>query len=313
MLTIVYNSEAEINNSLSLVFGHGLIGSALINSLKKQLNPLIESYIYPWHSSQDQDILLSNCRKIISTVLKKNDSINRIEIVWAAGKAGFYSSSDDTLNELMTFNKVLIWSEKIFSSLTKDQNLYFTMLSSAGGVYEGLKFIDNNSQISIKRPYGELKINQESTLLNSKIINKKIIRLSSVYGYCNPDQRMGLIPVMINNCIKNKVTNIFGNLDTLRDYIWIEDVCNYIAQMMTQRKNIQKEKVIEILASGKPTSIYEIKNKIEKKIGRKMYLSFMEEKNALNITFAKNALPSGWHPQDFETILTKIINNFYAR
>jgi nucleoside-diphosphate-sugar epimerase len=153
------------------------------------------------------------------------------------------------------------------------------------------------------RHYGELKYEQENCLQNQeKCIVKVIYRPTSVYGYVGPGQRMGLIPTLISNGIQNRPSTIYGDSSTLRDYVFNENIGAYIVKNLFNASSKRKINV-HLLASGKPSSIFEIQNFVEQVIGKKIYLNFhstAETENTRDITVNSSALPADWSPTDIK-------------
>ena len=57
-----------------------------------------------------------------------------------------------------------------------------------------------------------------------------------------------------------------------------------------------------ILASGKPTTIFEVLHKVGKVVGRHAYCKFESiRSNASDMSFSRSVLPPSWRPTDIET------------
>ncbi|HMD68449.1 MAG TPA: hypothetical protein VKF42_06165, partial [Chitinivibrionales bacterium] len=83
--------------------------------------------------------------------------------------------------------------------------------------------------------------------------------MSTVYGPIRKGFRLGLISTLIFNGARQEVSRIFGTINTLRDYVWCEDIGNYIARAIAENDDDQNNSIV-YLASGKPSSIFEIKH-----------------------------------------------------
>jgi len=57
-----------------------------------------------------------------------------------------------------------------------------------------------------------------------------ILRMCNVYGYGDPNPRV--IPNTIGKCLKGISPYIFNNLDTIREYIYIDDTCIAVESML---------------------------------------------------------------------------------
>lgn len=291
---------------LVLVFGVGLLGNAILQSLVNHGQYTIESLPFNWTDPEQQLLdaeVISN--KITNILDHRNDEYNnpltRISFVWSAGKGGFLSTEAVMKQELKSYIQVL----DMFDELNKvhtDISFNFHLVSSAGGMHEGVKFVDDLKAINPCRPYGMLKQEQERVLKRDRTRESyTIYRPASVYGYVGNEGRLGLIPTLFYNCHFNKVTTIYGNINTLRDYVPCQDIGKYISDKIRYGVSAAEEPV-KLLASGKPTSIFEIKNIVEKITGKKVYLTFRDEgDNSSDITFSPSVIPVEWQCTDIET------------
>jgi len=302
------NKSAQIPTVL--IFGVGLIGSAIRSALiQKKL--YIEEYVpFSWTNIENQKL----SAKVIETKSFESFIINNTDniiAIWSAGKAGFQSSQKEISLEILAFSTVLQIIDNL-SNRFPVPKLGFYLISSAGGLFEGQRYIQPDSPLTIKRPYGNLKKIQEEMLYNfNKINEKRIFRLSSVYGNISNKMRMGLIPVLIYNGIMQKVTRIVGHSSTLRDFIWSNDVGKYIANMIMSNRPSSNVASTIILSSGKPSSIYEIQQIIEEIIGRKIYISLsLTPTNAEDITYSHSTLPNNWLSSDMKFSIKKIYYNW---
>ena len=61
-----------------------------------------------------------------------------------------------------------------------------------------------------------------------------------------------------------------------------------------------------ILAAGKPSALFEILNRIEKILNKKLFRHYIKTGgNAEHNTFSMNTRPLGWNPLDLETGIRK--------
>ena len=79
----------------------------------------------------------------------------RNTVVWAAGRAGFSASADECESELAAFEDA---AKAIGDLVTQrgERGFSLHLVSSAGGLYEGLHRVSTDSPMSPKRPYGIL-------------------------------------------------------------------------------------------------------------------------------------------------------------
>jgi UDP-glucose 4-epimerase len=79
-----------------------------------------------------------------------------------------------------------------------------------------------------------------------------IYRPSSIYGFSREAGRSGLINTLIKNAKSHSVSRIFGSLDTVRDYVLVTDIAEFIARRIIQAETHSQT---FILASGRPASV----------------------------------------------------------
>src|SRR6185437_6053098 len=180
----------------------------------------------------------------------------------------------------------------------------FHLISSAGGLFEGQKHVDRTSVPRPLRPYGHAKLEQERLLSRLPGQTRKIIyRLSSVYGFSGTGTRFGLVNTIIQNSVRRQSSNIFGNLHTIRDYVLVSDIGQFVADRL---RHLDLNSHIFSLASGKPTTIFEMLKRMEKIVGRRFFYTFDSvRKNATDMSFSPAILPQFWQPTDLETGLRK--------
>ena len=161
-------------------------------------------------------------------------------------------------------------------------------MSSAGGLFEGEKFVGRTSHPRPLRPYGTAKLRQEGAVSHLECIKSVIYRPSTVYGYCGGG-RAGLITSLVGNAQKFKVTTIYSQPGTLRDFVHADDVGRFIASKVFTRGG---EGQTYILASAKPTSATEIVGIVRNLIRRPLYVRYdPAPSNALHNSYLRTAAP----------------------
>lgn len=175
-------------------------------------------------------------------------------------------------------------------------------VSSGGTVY------GNNGMIASRESdptmpisaYGAHKLLIENYLrvFSSTIqLNYMIFRLSNPYGPLQSvDKGVGLIAAVIDAIRNDRAVDIYGDGETQRDYIYIEDAVRAMASAVWYEGN---HKIINI-GSGEGKSVNEIISLIEQTMGvkaKKNILprrSFDVRKSVLDISLVRNELD--WHP-----------------
>lgn len=281
------------------IFGVGLVGGAILRALRRNETEPPVTLPVNWRDQGQRMVDLSRLTKAVTVPPHPAGAIRRLDIVWAAGKAGFGARREELDPEIHAFRDIVAWSRALCPVLPGTR-IVFHMLSSAGGLFEGQRFIDDASQPSPRRPYGEAKFEQEKLVeeLRNEMI-AHIYRPSSIYGFSAAGGRSGLFNTLIANAKKHTTSRIFGGLDTLRDYVLSTDVGEFITGRI-ERPEAQSRSFI--LASGKPTSVTEMLQIASKVIGRPLYLMLeVQPSNASHITYRTSALPDDWRTTDLET------------
>ena len=274
------------------LFGFGVVGGAIFDHLTLRGFQCVSTPPVSWGQ---RDAFSRDLHGIAHRLVELSGDDCRMSVVWAAGRAGFAASSAEVELEMTSFELVVDMVASLAANVTGLGRLAFFHVSSAGGLFEGQHNVGNASTPNPKRPYGVLKARQEAKLhLLPAAVAKRIYRPSSIYGYIEPQKRMGLIPTLIYNGAIRRVSHIFGDISTLRDYVPADDIGAFIASEVLATHPEASSRPI-ILAAGKPTSIFEIKKVIESVIGHKMYTSYqLNQSNAQDNSFLRCDLPKNW-------------------
>ena len=305
-MLLLNSTVPDTEKHIVLIFGVGLLGNAIHQFLVNHGQYTTEILPFNWADPEQQLLDAEAISSKISNILfqRKDENSNcltRISFVWSAGKGGFLSTEAVMEQELKSYMCVLNMYDRL-NIIHTDISFNFHLVSSAGGMHEGVKFVDDIKAINPCRPYGMLKQEQERVLIRDRTRESyTIYRPASVYGYVGNEGRLGLVPTLFYNCHFNKVTTIYGNINTLRDYVPCQDIGKYISDKIRYGVSATEEP-IKLLASGKPTSILEIKNIVEKITGKKVYLTFRDEgDNSSDITFSPSVIPVEWQCTDIGT------------
>lgn len=257
----------------------GFIGQALIKKLK------IKKISYQAYSRKKKnDLIFINNYKNIKP--KKNSIL--IHLAQSQNPKKNFKKEIDLINSLVKKK----WKHIIFASSAK---IYGDSLT---------KHHKENGKIDCLNPYTKLKNESEKIILKS---NGTVMRFANVYGF--EVNKKTVISILIDK-IFNKKEIVMREIQSIRDFIWIDDVIDSIIRVIKK----QPAKILNI-GSGKSYSIKNVikiaikssginKKKIEgnKKLKKKSTI-------LLNINLAKNILQ--WQPkvtlkEGFEKIFKKI-------
>lgn len=149
-----------------------------------------------------------------------------------------------TLNPGNSNDKCLMGYERDFVQtaklcyLLKDTNCRLIFLSSGGTVY-GNQSIQPIREDAVPVPinhYGNLKLCIENTIRTFNFQSKRnmlVARISNPYG---PGQNylkgVGFIDAALKRAIHGETIEVWGNGDVVRDYIYIDDVCRMLYDLV---------------------------------------------------------------------------------
>ena len=333
-MLILHNAGNDGGNteiSIAAVFGVGLIGAHIVRNLYQLQYKVTHSLPFSWQDPSHRKKETANILDCIRNLMKNPDhndeqrrggvyplpaqaGINpapaiRIDFVWSAGKGGFGMSQDDTLFEMDSFSEIVEMAIDMHRE-NPSCMVRFHLLSSAGGLFEGQRNVGSDTEPCAKRPYAAMKLNQEQILGSCSDMVQFVYRPTSVYGFAGLNRRLGLIPTLLWNGSRNNVSSIFGTPDTLRDYVWAGDVGSFIADKILSKTS---ESETFILASGKPSSVFEIFRHVEKILNKKLFCHYISDGgNTEHNTFNITTWPKGWGPSQLETGISKTHNCMFS-
>lgn len=235
--------------TILLIGSSGFIGKRLKIKLKGKYHLICPS------SKKGFDI--ANLKKLNSVLKKKIDIIINL--------SGQISSKAKLLRIILKGNKNIVKALKF-----KNRKVMVYYISSS--LVYGYSSTPLNEK-SLTRPitsYSKIKLQGEKIYSKSNL-NFKILRLSNVYSYNNKD--------FINNIIysvKKSKKLIVNNINSFRNYIFIEDAVNTIIKIL---KTSLKYKVYNI--GHENLSLKKIINMTERSYKKK--LNYVDKKISLNL------------------------------
>jgi UDP-glucose 4-epimerase len=279
------------------LFGAGLIGSAVMRAITQEGIDSLVTLPFDWEDPGQRAADLASIGDAM--LATRASAVGRVEVIWAAGRAGFAATWPDAEEELVAFESVNRLCMQLRDAIPAARHRLH-MMSSAGGLFEGQRFVDDSTLPAPRRPYGHLKLEQEQRANRLSVdIIPFIYRPSSVYGLTKLGGRAGLITTLIQNAKRCSHTRIVGRLDTIRDYVLVNDIGKFVAQCMNRTAERPQS---FLLASGRPTAMCEVLDIVGKVIGRPLHLRLdTAPSNASHFSYRKSALPGDWVPTDLET------------
>ena len=303
-MKILIATQNPKEHHLVLVFGLGLIGSAIAKALLQLEFQSLADIPFDW---QD-DSQMADTRSIIeSFCLRISKRPGRLTFLWSAGTTGFYSSTDEADREYSLFRKMVEFALDL-QKILQPTAFNFHCVSSAGGLFEGQRVIRDTSCPTPVRPYGVLKKQQEDLLMNTfSEAEIAIYRPSSVYGP-KEQSRHGLINNLILNGRAGRMTVLDAHVMSLRDYVFAGDIGNFVARRIRFESDESINKPVQFLVSARCSSIFEVFQKIRRILNLHAQFRYDDQfGNHKNITFSDSVLPPGWRPVSLDVGLRQFI------
>lgn len=188
------------------------------------------------------------------------------------------------------YNIDIIQTIKILESI-KESKARILFASSGGTVYgepEQCPILEEHPLNPISH-YGIIKVSIEKILIMYNQIygmNNKIMRISNPYGPGQDYTRgVGIIDAIIKKGINNEKVIIWGDGSNIRDYIYIEDLCEAI-NLLIQYKG--KYSIFNV-SSCEGYTIKDIINIVEDVLDKSIEVEFQEKrKSDINHIYLEN-------------------------
>ena len=209
------------NKKTYIIIGsNGLIGSSIVNSFHLRYKFNYKNFLVKQiNNYYNLSSLIINNIKYLN-----RDNENKYSIIYCAGEGGF-SLDIKSANRQIDYLKNFISS--IYNSVNSE--ISFFLLSSLGC---------HSSQIDT--PYKKLTLANEEKVLSNP--NSHILRLPSIWGIKKfPLQPKGLIATLLMSLKESKKTRIFGDMNTLRNYISANQIGDNIFLLLINNQTLENE------------------------------------------------------------------------
>jgi UDP-glucose 4-epimerase len=259
-----------------LIIGHGFLGSAIFSDLTRK------GYAVKIFSRSLPPELLSN--HFIGKIeeIEENEHIfNGIStVIHAVHTTIPYTSDSDPVGDV---ESNVIPFIKLLNTCKKKNISKFIYLSSGGAVYghpTNSKPLNEIAQTNPESPYGISKlINEKYLMLYGKAFSNGfvILRASNIYGIGqNVTVPQGIIGHLIKSVKTNNEINIWGDGESRKDYLYLEDFLQAIVKVIEDKV---ARNCIYNIASGKTSSINELIHTVEKIANKKISCNYSPFKN----------------------------------
>ncbi|PLW80808.1 epimerase [Candidatus Woesearchaeota archaeon] len=279
-----------MKNNILIIGSTGFIGKNLLESFLIDSNNI--ALLVRDSSKVSVNFRDNIAVKIIETDLKNMTLIkqiietNSIDIVIHLSSSLIPSSSkDDFENEM---NEIILPTYSLLEYLS-EKKIKIIFFSSGGTIYGKVQENTINEDNPL-RPinyygYSKLMIENYIQFLNrTKNLSYLILRPSNVYGkYQKIESKQGFISVSIGKVLSGKPIEIWGDGETIRDYINVQDVAILTKKLIDM--NINNE--IINLGSGIGISLNNIVNLLQKNIDKKFEIEY---KNSRSVDVDKMVL-----------------------
>lgn len=257
--------------TLTWVLGsRGLLGSAFCRALRLDGS---ETFVPAEHFSWgDEARLALQIEAAVDAFSSHARQASRWEIYWAAGIGTMGSAEESLEPEVRALALLVRLIESNDALLAMPGALVLS--SSAGAIYASSKdeVITENSVPAPNSAYARAKLRQEDLLRDFGVAHPQICvllaRISTLYGAGQAiGKAQGLLTHMARSIVRNRPVGIYVPIDTIRDYISVDDAASEIIGTLRE-PGFWPGVLLKIVASGRPTTIAEIIS-IFKRISRK--------------------------------------------
>ena len=267
--------------SIAIVGSHGFIGSSLKVKAEALGIRIIE--FTSRHSTWSNSDVASQ--------------IANVDIIyWCASRVN--PASAESHPELVE-QEFSDWQDFLNRLTSEYKNLpRMVFLSSGGCIYSGAaeKFSEEDPALGTNN-YGRLKSRMEARFL--EVYPKPVIlRIANVYGPGQPHgKQQGVISEWIYQIRSGNAINVFGNLETFRDYIYIDDLVEALLQVQL----IETTPLVLNIGSGQKTNLQEIISALNSSFNGNLQINYKSARITdrsgfvLDIAKAKNLLR--WSPK----------------
>jgi len=216
---------------------------------------------------------------IIETDLKDITSVKNvivdhgINIVIHLASSLIPSSNPEEFNKEL--NEIIMPTYTLLEYLS-EKSIKIIFFSSGGTIYGNIKdeSIEEDHILQPINYYGYSKLmieNYIQFLSRTKNLSFLILRPSNVYGkYQRLEAKQGFIAVAIGKALSDSPVEIWGDGETIRDYMDVEDLALLINKTINSDIN---NKIINI-GSGQSTSLNQIIKYLETTLGKKIEVRY---------------------------------------
>lgn len=236
----------------------GLLGTALVGALRRRGQDVFGPARIDWSDADRARTALSQALTDFMTGARDRGPWR---ILWCAGAGVTGASAADIDQEVATFAHFL---DELEVLAAPGSGILFTS-SSAGGVYAGslgAPFSESSFPVAISAyGKGKLAIESRASDFGRRTANRVVLgRIANLYG---PGQNLrkaqGLVSHLCRSTLTRQPLSIYVSLDTIRDYLFVDDCAEMIVDSVSPRPWIPDQSVtLKVFASQRGTTIADL-------------------------------------------------------
>ncbi|MBP7809746.1 MAG: NAD-dependent epimerase/dehydratase family protein [Bacteroidia bacterium] len=220
--------------NVAVIGANGFIGKHLVAKLSSL--PKVNVFAFDISDKSTFDSKITYKKNDLSDAKQIASDFADIDVVYFLASATIPVTSWE--NPVIEMEKNLIPFINFGNIVAQLKVKKIAFLSSAGTIYGSTKQkVSETSDKNPFSPYGITKLAMENFLLYFKTrynINYDVYRISNVYGEGqNTSKGLGLINTLLEKIISDHKIKIFGNGETLRNYIYVKDVAELLSLSTT--------------------------------------------------------------------------------
>lgn len=250
-------------DTLTWVIGAGgLLGSRLAATLRRSARGGSTGVLVTpisWGTDAAADDLRAGLDRLCAA---RDFGMTDWRIAWCAGAGVTGTSKADLEQEVSLLEGFLGDLAGRASRLSAGT---FFLSSSAGGVYAGRRapapFSEADEPVSLSA-YGDAKLACERAVTAYGDRSGSVVQLGRIANLYGPGQNLakaqGLVSHLCRANLSRQPISLYVSLDTIRDYLFVDDCADMIAQMLDERLpegHPADRPVVKVLASQRGTTI----------------------------------------------------------
>lgn len=260
-----------------LIIGCGYLGSHLANffnyhSWKVKIAGRHSAYVTNLTSGIEFYEMNITDNDQLSSIIEQDDVV-----IYATGSINATNAFCDISEDINKYYQSFI---RLLNDCSRMRINKFVFLSSAGTVYGDVdSYSGENNSLNPINIYGLQKVFFENLIkikhYESNQLPFLILRVSNPYGrFQDPKKNQGIIPILIKKAINKEDFIFWGNVDALRDFIFMDDflTASYLSITTQIMETIN-------IASGISTSIKQVIDIVEEETNSKINIVYKESQN----------------------------------